>query len=57
MMPVGEGDVHRIVDVLIEDARSKGVPRLLGVCSYMHCGNWKLLFQERFTFTADRDYF
>lgn len=36
MMPVGEGDVHRIVDVLIEDARSKGVPfRLLGVCSYM----------------------
>lgn len=57
MMPVGEGDVHRIVDVLIEDARSKGVPfRLLGVCSYMRA-ELEAAFPGRFTFTADRDYF
>ena len=45
MMPVGEGDVHRIVDVLIEDARSKVFLSVCWVYVAICVQNWKLLFR------------
>ena len=57
MMPVGEGDIHKVIEALMEDARNKGARfRLLGVCSSMRA-ELETAFPERFTFTADRDYF
>lgn len=56
MMPVGEGDLKKVLDELIEDARKEGEPFcMLGVCSCMR-EDLEAILPEQFTFTADRDY-
>lgn len=56
MMPVGNGDLHRAMEALMEDAREEGVPfRMLGISEEM-CHELEELFPERFVFTDDRDY-
>lgn len=56
MMPVGEGDLKKVLEALIEDARREGGPFcMLGVCSCM-CEDLEAIMPGQFTFTADRDY-
>lgn len=56
MMPVGEGDLKKVLGELIEDARREGGPFcMLGVCSCM-CEDLEAIMPGQFTFTADRDY-
>lgn len=56
MMPVGEGNLHSILEELMEDARSLGAPfRLLGVCVGMRA-ELESAFPFQFDFVADRDY-
>lgn len=56
MMPVGEGNLKKVVNDLIEDAREAGSPFcMLGVCSCMR-EDLEAILPEQFTFTADRDY-
>lgn len=56
MMPVGEGDLKKVLGELIEDARKEGGPFcMLGVCSCM-CEDLEAIMPGQFTFTADRDY-
>lgn len=56
MMPVGEGDLKKVLEALIEDARREGGPFcMLGVCSCMR-EDLEAIMPGQFTFTADRDY-
>lgn len=56
MMPVGEGNLKKVVNDLIEDAREAGSPFcMLGVCSCMR-EDLEAILPEQFTFTANRDY-
>lgn len=56
MMPVGEGNLKKVVNDLIEDAREAGSPFcMLGVCSCMR-EDLEAILPGQFTFTADRDY-
>lgn len=56
MMPVGEGNLKKVVNDLIEDAREAGSSFcMLGVCSCMR-EDLEAILPEQFTFTADRDY-
>lgn len=56
MMPVGEGDLKKVLGELIEDARKEGGPFcMLGVCSCMR-EDLEAIMPGQFTFTADRDY-
>ena len=56
MMPIGNGDLKKILDVLIEDAHREGEPLcLLGICEDM-CAELEELMPGKFQFTADRDY-
>ena len=56
MMPVGQGDLKKVLEALIEDARQEGQPFcMLGVCSCMR-EELENIMPGQFTFTADRDY-
>lgn len=56
MMPVGEGDLKKIVNILMEDARQENEPFcMLGVCTCMR-EDLEAILPGHFTFTADRDY-
>ena len=56
MMPVGKGNLKKVLDMLIEDANQEGQPFcMLGVCSCMR-EELEEIMPGQFTFTADRDY-
>lgn len=56
MMPIGEGDLKKVLDDLIEDAHRENEPFcMLGVCSCMR-EELEAIMPGQFTFTADRDY-
>ena len=56
MMPVGQGDLKKVLEALIENARQEGQPFcMLGVCSCMR-EELENIMPGQFTFTADRDY-
>ena len=56
MMPIGNGDLNKVLDALIEDANREGEPFcLLGICSGT-CSELETFMPGRFQFTADRDY-
>lgn len=55
MMPIGNGDLNKVLDALIEDANREGEPFcLLGICAGM-CSELETFMPGRFQFTADRD--
>ena len=56
MMPIGNGDLTKVLDALVEDAHREGEPFcLLGICSGM-CSELEAFMPGKFQFTADRDY-
>lgn len=56
MMPIGEGDLKKVLNDLIEDAHRENEPFcMLGVCSCMR-EELEAIMPGQFTFTADRDY-
>lgn len=56
MMPVGKGDVKKVLEDMIEDARTLGKPfRMLGVCVGMKA-DIEVVMPGQFTFSSDRDY-
>lgn len=56
MMPIGNGDLKKVLETLIEDAHQEGKPFcLLGICSGM-CSELETFMPGKFQFTADRDY-
>lgn len=56
MMPIGQGDLGKVLEVLIQDAHQEKAPFcLLGICADM-CADLESLMPGRFQFTADRDY-
>ena len=56
MMPIGNGDLTKVLDALVEDAHREGEPFcLLGICSGM-CSELEAFMPGEFQFTADRDY-
>lgn len=56
MMPIGEGDLHKALQALMDDARREGHPFcLLGICTDM-CEEVEPFMPGCFQFTADRDY-
>ena len=56
MMPIGQGDLGKVLEVLIQDAHQERAPFcLLGICTDM-CADLEALMPGHFQFTADRDY-
>lgn len=56
MMPIGEGNLQKALEILMEDAREEQQPLcLLGLCDPM-CQELERLMPGKFLFTADRDY-
>ena len=56
MMPIGNGNLKKVLDALVEDAHREGEPFcLLGICSSM-CSELEAFMPGKFQFTADRDY-
>ena len=56
MMPIGNGDLTKVLDALVEDAHREGEPFcLLGICSGM-CSELEAFMPGKFQFTADRNY-
>lgn len=56
MMPVGNGDLRKVLEKIIEDAREQGKPFImLGVCPVMK-EDIESAMPGQFTFTSDRDY-
>ena len=56
MMPIGNGDLKKVLDAMIEDAKNeKGQFCMLGVCTGM-CEELKEIMPDKFHFEADRDY-
>lgn len=56
MMPVGNGDLSKVLKLLVEDAHREGQPFcMLGVCSCMR-EELEAILPGQFIFTADRDY-
>lgn len=56
MMPVGKGDLRKILEVLIQDARQENdTLRMLGVCPAMR-DELETVMPDRFSFVADRNY-
>ena len=56
MMPIGQGDLGKVLEALIQDAHQEKAPFcLLGICADM-CADLESLMPGRFQFTADRDY-
>ena len=56
MMPVGEVNLEKVLNELVEDARQEGEPFcMLGVCSCMR-EDLEAIMPGQFGFTVDRDY-
>lgn len=56
MMPIGNGDLGKVLEALREDAHEEGQPLcLLGICAGM-CSELETFMPDQFLFTADRDY-
>lgn len=55
MMPIGNGDLNKVLNALIEDANREGEPCSLGICAGM-CAELETFMPGKFQFTADRDY-
>ena len=56
MMPIGNGDLRKALEALVEDAHCERKPLcLLGICSGM-CSELEAFMPGKFQFTADRDY-
>ena len=56
MMPIGNGDLKKALDAMIEDASQEGESFcLLGICAGM-CAELEDYMPGKFHFTADRDY-
>lgn len=56
MMPVGNGDLKKALEIIIDDACSLGKPfTMLGVCSGMKA-DIESIMPGRFVFTSNRDY-
>ncbi|TWV13141.1 DUF2156 domain-containing protein [Bacteroidaceae bacterium HV4-6-C5C] len=56
MMPIGSGDLKKVLDVMIEDSKQeKAQFCMLGICSGM-CDELKNIMPDKFCFEADRDY-
>lgn len=56
MMPVGEGDLKKVLESLIEDATQEGLPFMMyGICNNMKEEIEKLM-PGKFEFSSNRDY-
>ncbi|KAA6326526.1 hypothetical protein EZS27_024376 [termite gut metagenome] len=56
MQPIGEGDLTKLVDILIADAKAEGKPfYMLGLCLEMKV-NLERMLPNKFTFTTKRSY-
>lgn len=56
MMPVGDGDLHQVINLLIEDAHQQNHQFcMLGISSFMK-EDLEAIMPNRFIFTEDRDY-
>lgn len=56
MMPIGEGNLNKVLEAMIQDAHDERAPFcLLGICTDM-CAELEAFMPGRFQFTADRDY-
>lgn len=56
MMPVGQGNLKEILELIIQDAQQQGQPfQMLGVCVGMKA-DIEAVMPHRFNFTSDRDY-
>lgn len=56
MMPIGNGNLNKVLETLIEDAHREEEPFcLLGICAGM-CSELEAFMPGRFQFTEDRDY-
>ena len=56
MMPVGDGDLKKILNTLIEDANQEDEPLCLLGLSEEACSELEELMPGKFQFTTDRDY-
>lgn len=56
MMPVGDGDLKKILNTLIEDANQEDEPLCLLGLSEETCSELEELMPGKFQFTTDRDY-
>ena len=55
--PVGKGDVKPVLDVILADARERGIPCRLTSMTREECETLERLYPGRFCFHADRDGF
>lgn len=56
MMPVGDGNLKKVIDDMIDDAKRQGSPFcMLGVCHNMR-NDLEAVMPDRFHFEVDRDY-
>ncbi len=55
--PLGQGDLKGVLDKLIEDARTRGIPFRLSSMTQAHCDTLEALYPGQFRFHTDRDSF
>ena len=55
--PVGRGDIRPVLDAVIHDARTRGIPCYLTTMTKADCGLLEELYPGRFRFHEDRDSF
>lgn len=55
--PLGQGDMKHMLDLLIHDAKTRGIPCRLSSMSAEDCATVERLYPGRFQFHTDRDYF
>lgn len=53
--PVGKGDVRKVLDRIIQDARARGIPCRMTCLSEENCRTLEQLYPGQFRFHADRD--
>lgn len=55
--PVGKGDLKPVLDAIIQDAHSRGIPCRISAMSREDCQTLEALYPGQFQFHADRDGF
>lgn len=55
--PIGSGDLRKVLDAVIEDARQRGIPCRLSSLLKADCDTLEALYPGRFRFHCDRDAF
>ncbi len=55
--PVGQGDIRPVLDAIIGDAHSRGIPCCFASMTAQDCETLETLYPGRFRFHADRDSF